>query len=111
MDDQDQCQVEQVDKPIDREAVYASTVAYLFVKGMGCPRCAQRVQNSLLKLDGVLLAQVNLEGSYAAAAYDPQRIQPVALLQAVANAGGNDGKHRYTADLIREAPANEVITW
>jgi copper chaperone CopZ len=50
-----------------------SMIAYMADYGIGCPRCAMRIRNGLLSLDGVLLAEVNLENRFAAAAIDPCR--------------------------------------
>jgi copper chaperone CopZ len=108
MSDHKTCHVEAVEKPVEREALYASTVAYLEVIGMGCPTCAMRVRNGLLSQTGVLLVDVNLERKYAAVAYDPQQINPNALMDAVENAG-NDGKHQYWAEVIFQVPAREAL--
>ncbi len=90
----DNCHVEPLDKPLDEAALDTAMAAYLSVGGMGCPRCAQRVRNGLLSLDGVLLADVLLDRGLAAAAYDPQQLSPDDLVGAVAGAG-NDGRHHY----------------
>ncbi len=103
-----ECHVEPVEKPVDHEALQEALVAYLGVGGMGCPRCAMRVRNALLQLDGVILAEVILEQSLALAAYDPERITPDDLMVAVAGAG-NDGRHRYWAQLLTVVPAGEVL--
>lgn len=108
MNDHKTCHVEPVEKPVDREALYASTVAYLEVIGMGCPTCAMRVRNGLLNQTGVLLVDVNLERKYAAVAYDPQQTHPNALMDAVEKAG-TDGKHQYWAELIFQLPAHEAM--
>lgn len=108
MNQQDECHVEEVVKPLDRDELADALMAYLAVWGMGCPRCALRVRNSLLRLDGVLLAVVDLEQCLAGVAYDPQRIDLDHLLQAV-SAAGNDGRHNYEARLVAQIPAAKVL--
>lgn len=104
----DNCHVEPLDKPLDEAALATAMAAYLSVGGMGCPRCALRVRNGLLSLDGVLLVDVFLEQGLAAAAYDPQQLSPATLLEAVANAG-NDGRHHYWADVLAVMPATDAL--
>lgn len=102
------CHVEAFEKPLERGALAHAETAYLAVSGMGCPRCATRVNNSLLRLDGVLLSEIVLEECLAAVAYDPERVTPADLVQAVADAG-NDGRHRYAARLLVQMPAREAL--
>jgi copper chaperone CopZ len=109
MNENRDCQVYPVEKSFDPHALENAMAAYLVVQGMGCPRCAIRVRNGLLSLDGVLLAEVQLEQGIAAAAFDPQRVTLDDLITAVASAG-NDGRHHYQAELIREAPAMDVVS-
>ena len=103
-----ECHVEPVEKPIVYEALAKAMVAYLGVGGMGCPRCAMRVRNALLRLDGVILAEVFLEHNLAVAAYDPERVTPDALVAAVASAG-NDGRHHYWGQVVNILPASEAL--
>jgi len=110
MSENENCHVEPIEKLVDESAFRTSQATYLSVSGMGCPRCAARVRNGLLTLDGVLLADVQLENGIAAAAYDPQRVTPEALTQAVAGAG-NDGKHHYMAEVLKILPASEALRW
>jgi copper chaperone CopZ len=104
----DHCHVEPVQKPLDPHALESADVAYLAVSGMGCPRCAMRVNNSLLNLDGVLLSEVILENGLAAVAYDRGRVTPADLVQAVSEAG-NDGHHHYAARVFLQVSAREAI--
>ncbi|MFQ5344022.1 MAG: heavy-metal-associated domain-containing protein [Anaerolineae bacterium] len=112
----DRCHVEPLDKPLDESKLATAMAAYLAVGGMGCPRCAQRVRNGLLGLEGVLLADVFLEQGLAAAAYDPQQLSPDDLVGAVAGAGNpsissghSDGRHHYWAELLAVMPATEAL--
>ena len=102
------CHVERVDKPVDEAALQTAQAAYLAVSGMGCPNCAARVHNSLVALDGVLLAEVQLEMQVAAVAYQPEKVSPDDLAAAVARAG-NDGHHHYAAQVIRVLPVHEAL--
>ncbi len=108
MDEHENCHVDPLEKPLDREALATAKAAYLAVWGMGCPRCATRVRNGLLRLEGVLLAEVFLDRGVAAAAYDPNRVTPQDLLAAVAGAG-NDGRHRYHAEVMAVVEASEAL--
>ena len=102
------CHVEPLEKPIDLLALHGATAVFLMVRGMGCPRCAMRVRNGLLGLEGVLVADVFLEKGMAVAAYDPARVESSDLVAAVAAAGG-DGRHHYQAQLVGQAPADSVF--
>ena len=102
------CHVEPLQKPLDRGALAHAQVAYLAVSGMGCPRCATRVNNSLLALDGVLVSEIVLAESLAAVAYDAERVTPADLVQVVADAG-NDGRHRYAARFLVQVPPQEAL--
>jgi copper chaperone CopZ len=106
---QDQnCHVEPINKPLDRDALARSESAYLAVSGMGCPRCATRVNNSLLGLDGVIQSGVFLEHALAAVVYDPARVDVADLLQAVSDAG-SDGHHHYEATFLAYGPTGDAI--
>lgn len=108
MSEQDICHVEPVEKAIDETALESAQAAYLSVSGMGCPRCAIRVRNGLLSLEGVLLAEVHLEQGVAAAAFDATKVTPENLVAAVA-AAGNDGHHNYQAVFIKQVPAAQAV--
>lgn len=120
----DKCHVEPLEKPLDEARLATAMAAYLAVRGMGCPRCALRVRNGLLRLEGVLLADVfpsassrqALEQGLAAAAYDPQRVNLDDLVNAVAGAGNpstgsghRDGRHRYWAEVLTVMPATHAL--
>lgn len=103
------CHVDPLQKPLDRQAFESARAAILGVGGMGCPTCAMRVRNGLLQLDGVLLAEVFLEQGIAAVAFDGQRLAPNQLVAAV-GAAGNDGRHHYVAHLLNTMAATEAFT-
>lgn len=108
MKEQENCQVEALEKPVD-EAIPAKTTAiYLAVRGLGCPRCALRVRNGLLSLDGVLRAVVFLKQGIAAAAYDPTRVSSDDLVMAVA-AAGERSHHHYEATVLSQMPAARAL--
>jgi len=108
MSKNENCHVEPIEKQFDESALHSAQASYLSVSGMGCPRCATRVRNGLLMLDGVLLADVFLETKTAAVAYDPQQVTQETLREAVSGAG-NDGKHHYRAEVIKTLPASEAL--
>lgn len=104
------CHVDPVEKPLDKQALESAQAAILGVAGMGCPTCAMRVRNGLLQLDGVLLTQIFLEQGVAAVAFDDGRIAADALVAAV-GAAGNDGRHHYVAHILHTMPANEAFVF
>jgi len=110
MNEHENCHVDPLEKPLDPNALSTALIAYLAVEGMGCPRCAMRVRNGLLSLDGVLIVEVQLEQGIAAAAYEPNRVNPNELLWAVVGAG-NDDRHNYSAQLIKQVPAEQVMSF
>ena len=110
MSEHDNCHVEPLEKSVNKAALESAEAAYLAVYGMGCPRCAMRVRNGLLSLEGVYLAEVFLDQGVAAAAFDPQRVKPEHLVAAVSGAG-NDGRHHYSARLLEQIPAGQVLHW
>jgi copper chaperone CopZ len=93
------CHVDPVEKVVDPEKLTQAESSFLLVWGMGCPTCAMRVRNSLLQLDGVLSAEINLERGLAQVLYDPALVTPDMFPEAVA-AAGNDGRHRYAAQVL-----------
>lgn len=93
------CHVEPVQKVVTAEQMGTAAGVFLLVWGMGCPNCALRVRNGLLGLDGVLDAQVNLERGLAQVLFDPARLQPERLPDAVTAAGDGD-HHRYSAQVL-----------
>ena len=91
-------------QPIYKNAVSAdewrnADSATLAVWGMGCENCVTRVHNSLLALDGVYGVDVFLNMALAEVRYDSKKISTDALVTAVSSAG-NDGRHKYRAELI-----------
>ncbi len=107
MDHQQDCGVEPLAKPVDRAALARSKAVYLAVTGMECPRCATRVNNSLLSLNGVIESNVFFHHGFAAVAYDPARVDALALIQQVARAGLEIG-HQYQARVITEIAMGET---
>ncbi len=57
------------------------------IGGMTCAACAQRVEKSIRKLDGVASASVNLATEKATIAYDPRQIRVSAIREAIEKAG------------------------
>ena len=57
----------------------------LQIDGMSCGHCVARVQKALTKLDGVDLRSV--EVGLAEMSYDPSRVSPGKILEAVDAAG------------------------
>jgi len=103
------CHVEPIIKPLDTNALESALVSLMAVSGMGCPRCATRVSNSLLSVDGVLSADVKLEQGVVAAAYDPEQVDTSDLINAVSLAG-NDGHHNYQANVLQTTAAPQALS-
>jgi copper chaperone CopZ len=95
----DHCHVDEFQKEVNSEDLNNAKVAYLAVEGMGCPRCALRVQNGLNRLEGVFQAEVYLQLQTAEVYYDPFKVQLDDLVSAVASAG-DEVKHHYQAQVI-----------
>ena len=92
----DNCHVDPVQKtPTVEERQKVQTIL-LIVRGMGCPNCAARVRNSLLSLNGVIDASVDYMAGMAQVDFNPDLAIIPALIDAVAQAGG-DGRHEYRA--------------
>lgn len=59
----------------------------LSVTGMTCGGCVNSVHKVLTALPGVQSAEVTLSPGQARVVYDPDRVAPAALVQAVIDAG------------------------
>ncbi|MDP2030540.1 MAG: heavy metal-associated domain-containing protein [Thiobacillus sp.] len=59
----------------------------LSVTGMTCGGCVNSVHKVLIALPGVQSAEVTLSPGQARVVYDPDRVAPAALVQAVIDAG------------------------
>lgn len=59
----------------------------LKISGMSCATCAKTIEKSLLRLDGVTSAQVNLGNEIAVVEYDPMKLKLADLEKAVTDAG------------------------
>jgi copper chaperone CopZ len=93
------CGVEPISKQSTEEEMAETTQIALAISGMGCMSCAGRVGNSLLRLPGVVEANVNHMNGIANLIYNPKMTGLSDLFQAVVQAGG-DGRHNYSARLI-----------
>src|SRR3546814_2562516 len=59
----------------------------LDMQNMTCGLCPITVKKSLEKVSGVSDVRVNFDQNVAIVTYDPDKVQPVALTEATANAG------------------------
>ena len=59
----------------------------LQVKGMSCEHCVQSVTQALEALDGISKVKVRLKRARADVQYDPDRVTPDAMIEAITNAG------------------------
>ena len=102
------CHVDSIEKKATAEERQNTASALLVIQGMGCPNCAARVRNSLLSLSGVVDTQVLLEAGMAEITYNPDLTNVPALVDAVAQAGG-DARHHYRAQVRNEQTAPLVL--
>jgi copper chaperone CopZ len=93
------CNVPVIEKPVDAALLHHSAVAVLRVTGMGCGNCANRVRNSLLGLQGVLAARVDLGEGVVRVNFTSDQTDLPQLIGAVAGAG-NGSHHEYHATLV-----------
>lgn len=96
------CHVEPIQKKSSVEEQNAAEMIILAVWGLGCENCANRVRNSLLRLEGVVSADIGLAHGLALVDYLPSKTNLQDIVLAVA-AAGNNGHHHYRAELIPEA--------
>ena len=59
----------------------------LALEGMTCASCAFAVKAALQRLDGVLEAKVSYREKKAVIAFDPARVTPEAMVEAIRRAG------------------------
>ena len=59
----------------------------LRVEGMHCGSCAERIEDTVRALDGVVSADVDFEQTRAIVVYDPRRISPSRIIAAIEDAG------------------------
>lgn len=57
------------------------------IGGMTCAACAQRIEKSIGKLDGVTDVSVNFATEKATVSYDPQKVRVMAIRETIENAG------------------------
>lgn len=93
------CHVEPVQKTPSSEEMESSEMIFLSVQIMGCRNCANRVQNSLIQIEGVIDAEVSHTAEIAEIYYNPELTNQAALVEAVARAGRN-GRHEYQAQIL-----------
>lgn len=92
----DDCHAEPAAPAPHQHADGLREVAYLTIRGMGCPTCATRVRNALLTTPGVITADVRLEAQHGSVIYDPAVTYPKRLEDAIAEMG-RASRHDYHA--------------
>jgi copper chaperone CopZ len=75
------------ENPSQTAPVGAMRKVTLRVEKMACSACAARVTKVLRQLDGVKDAKVDLKAKGAVVDYDPARVSPQQLIDAVNDAG------------------------
>ncbi|MCX6078694.1 MAG: heavy metal-associated domain-containing protein [Chloroflexi bacterium] len=102
------CHVEPTQKIIASDERKNLTTVGLAVWGMGCPHCATRVRNGLLALTGVVEADVDHTTGFAFVEYSQDLVSMPDLLQAIAQAGG-DNRHRYVGMYLGVVTQQETL--
>ena len=69
--------------------MFDSTKAEIKISGMSCAHCVARVEKSLKNVDGVKEVKVDLESGKATVKYNPKKVEPSKLEEAVKEAGYN----------------------
>lgn len=87
----------------------------LTVPGMDCPSCAQKVDKSLQRVDGVTDTTLQPTTGTATVDYDPNRAAEADVVAAIEGAGyevigGEDGSDEESADGMEIAPPSEIWT-
>ena len=86
----------------------------LTVPEMDCPSCAQKVDKSLQRVDGVVDATLQPTTGTANVTYDPDRVTEADVVQAIENAGyevvSGGGAEGSSNDELGIAPPSEVWT-
>jgi len=71
---------------VSAEAGSVETIP-LTIKGMSCWTCEYPVKNALKKLPGVVDAKVSAKDGKATVTYDPEKVTPQQMVDAVKKAG------------------------
>jgi Cu+-exporting ATPase len=81
------------------------------IGGMTCAACAQRIEKVLGKLDGVVMASVNLATEKATVDYDPQKVKLAAIKQSIEKIGYKAlSVEKNTVDADKERKQKEIRT-
>lgn len=88
---------------------------HLTVPEMDCPSCAQKVDKSLQRVDGVIEASLQPTTGTATVTYDPDRVNKTNVVAAIENTGyevvdDGDGSREASGDELAIAPPSEVWT-
>jgi Cu+-exporting ATPase len=95
------------DRPGVSPAPTAARVT-LSVDGMTCAACQVRVQRALTKTPGVDTASVNLMMNNAVVTFDPHRVSPTDLVQAIKATGYDSRLPAAEDDLVAEQEARDA---
>jgi Cu+-exporting ATPase len=101
-----------------KEQVSGYSRTLLRITGMTCAGCVRTIEKALKKLPGVIEVRVNLATEEAAVAFDPARIEPPRMVEAV-TAAGYGARERAPGDKVadeadirlREAWHRLVLAW
>ena len=94
------CHVEPIEGGASEAQRRSARVTHLGLAGMGCPNCAHRIRNALLRTPGVVDAEIDLQASLATVWHRPAEADTSDLVVAVANAARGTN-HTYLAVPVR----------
>ena len=73
--------------------------ATLYIHGLGCRHCVDRITRALERVDGAHHATMDYDARLATVTYDPLRVDPRAFLNAVILEGADRGQ-TFDADIV-----------
>ena len=76
-----------------RTGATADSVAVLKTAGMTCGSCSSKITTALGALNGVAVAEVDVEGGWVVVGYDTKAVKPETLAQKVKGAGFGSTVH------------------
>lgn len=96
-----ECHVEPIEGDAGAASLDGAVQHTLALAGLGCPNCANRVRNALLRTDGVLEAEIDLDAALGRVWCRPgSSLDETELVKAVAGASRGT-HHRYLAVPLR----------
>ncbi|MBA2542362.1 MAG: heavy-metal-associated domain-containing protein [Deltaproteobacteria bacterium] len=83
------CSADEADQKVRKDAIMKAVT--IPVDGMACDSCAARIEKELVRIDGVLDADVNFDNKSAVIKYDARKLEPQRLVAAIGGMGFKAG--------------------